>query len=250
VTLTLNRPEVLNALDDALYAALAARLREIAVDDAVRCVVLTGTGRGFCAGADIGAMDPQAEPAIRRARHRRILADILRPLATLEKPVIAAVNGVAAGAGFSLALAADIVVASEEAAFTLSFSRLAVIPDLGALHFLTRVVGLHVAKELSFTGRKITAAEARDLRIVNRVVPADQLGAEAGRLAAELAAGAPMALAQIKTLLNRASTMTLEDLLELEAYAQAFAYTTSDYREAVAAFRARRPPAFGTPRTP
>ena len=243
-TITLNRPEVMNATNDTLYRELSALLLEVARDDSVGAVVLTGAGRGFCAGADVRAMDPDAGPLKRRARHRWILRDILRPLIELEKPVIAAVNGAAVGAGFNIALACDIVLASERAVFSQIFARLALVPDLGGLYLLTRVVGLNKAKELCFTAKKISAAEAFDLGIVNHVVPDNDLLARAQEMAAQIAAGPPTALAMVKTLLNKSSTATLDQMLEYESYAQTVAYSTAEHREGVAAFREKRDPDF------
>lgn len=243
-TITFNRPEALNAANDQFYREMQGLLRDIAADDAVGAVILTGAGRGFCAGADVKSMDPDMPLLARRARHRWILADILRPLVNLEKPVIAAVNGVAVGAGFNIALAADIVIASEAAVFSQIFTRLGLVPDLGGLHLLTRVVGLNKAKELCFTARKIGAQEAQALGIANRVVPADQLMDEARKLASEIAAGPPTALAMIKDLLNKSSNSTLEQMLEYETYAQTVAYSTPEHKEGVAAFREKRQPDF------
>ncbi|MGO9771496.1 MAG: enoyl-CoA hydratase/isomerase family protein [Roseiarcus sp.] len=243
-TITFNRPAAMNALNDRLYHEMSQAIRDVADDDAVGCVVLTGAGRGFCAGADVKAMNPDTSPLARRKRHRWILADMLRPLATLEKPVIAAVNGAAVGAGFSIALAADIVIAGEAAVFSQIFVRLGLAPDLGGLYLLTRVVGLNKAKELCFTGKTIDAAEALALGVVNRVVKAERLDEEARRLAVEIAAGPPTALATIKTLLNRSSTSTLDQMLEYETFAQTLAYTTAEHREGVAAFREKRAPDF------
>jgi 2-(1,2-epoxy-1,2-dihydrophenyl)acetyl-CoA isomerase len=239
-TVTLNRPDVMNATNDQLYRELSALIREIADDDRVGCVVLTGAGRGFCAGADVKAMNPDMKLLARRKRHRWILADILRPLVNLEKPVIAAVNGTAVGAGFNLALAADIIIASDKAIFSQIFTKLGLVPDLGGMYLLTRVVGLNKAKELCFTARKIDAAEALALGIVNRVVPAEDLPGAAAALAEEIAAGPPTALAMIKTLLNKSSNSTLEQMLEYESFAQTLAYTTPEHREGVAAFREKR----------
>jgi 2-(1,2-epoxy-1,2-dihydrophenyl)acetyl-CoA isomerase len=243
-TVTFNRPQAMNATTDELYRELAALIREIGDDESIGCVVLTGAGRGFCAGADVKAMNPDMKLLARRKRHRWILADVLRPLVMLEKPVIAAVNGAAVGAGFNIALAADIIVASEAAVFSQIFTRLGLVPDLGGLHLLTRVVGLNKAKELCFTARKVGAAEALALGFVNRVVPADRLLPEARALAAEIAAGPPTALAMIKSLLNKSSNSTLEQMLEYESYAQTLAYTTPEHREGVAAFREKRAPNF------
>ncbi|SEF08007.1 2-(1,2-epoxy-1,2-dihydrophenyl)acetyl-CoA isomerase [Rhizobiales bacterium GAS188] len=243
-TVTFNRPHAMNATTDQFYRELAALIRQIGDDEMIGCVVLTGAGRGFCAGADVKAMNPDMKLLARRKRHRWILADVLRPLVMLEKPVIAAVNGAAVGAGFNIALAADIIIASEAAVFSQIFIRLGLVPDLGGLHLLTRVVGLNKAKELCFTARKVSAAEALTLGFVNRVVPADRLLDESHALAAEIAAGPPTALAMIKTLLNKSSNTTLDQMLEYESYAQTLAYTTPEHKEGVAAFREKRAPKF------
>jgi 2-(1,2-epoxy-1,2-dihydrophenyl)acetyl-CoA isomerase len=247
-TVTFNRPEVMNATNDQFYREMAGLIRDIAADDAVGAVVVTGAGRGFCAGADVKSMNPDMPLLDRRKRHRWILADVLRPLVMLEKPVIAAVNGPAVGAGFNIALAADIIIASEVAVFSQIFTRLGLVPDLGGLHLLTRVVGLNKAKELCFTAKKINAAEALSLGIANHVVPADRLGAEARKLAKEIAAGPPVALSMIKALLNRSSNSTLEQMLDYESYAQTLAYTTAEHKEGVAAFREKRSPNFAADR--
>jgi len=244
-TITLNRPDALNATNDQMYKELRSLIEDIAVDPEVRCVILTGAGRGFCAGADVKSMDPNMQLLARRRRHRGILRNVLRPLVDLEKPVIAAVNGHAVGAGFNIALAADILIASETAVFSQIFTRLGLVPDLGGLYLLTRVVGLNKAKELCFTAKKINAAEALALGIANHVVPADKLMEEARKLAVEIAAGPPTAIGMIKTLLNKSSDSTLDQMLEYEGYAQTLAYTTADHQEGVAAFREKRAPKFG-----
>jgi 2-(1,2-epoxy-1,2-dihydrophenyl)acetyl-CoA isomerase len=246
-TLTLNRPDVLNATNDALYHELSALLAQIREDPGVGCVIVTGAGRGFCAGADVKSMNPDMKTLDRRKRHRWILRDVLVPLFNLEKPVIAAVNGPAVGAGFNIALAADVIIASEAAVFSQIFTTLGLVPDLGGLYLLTRVIGLNKAKELCFTARKISATEGRELGFVNRVVPADQLLPEAHKLATTIAAGPPTALAMIKTLLNKSSTATLDQMLEYESFAQTVAYITPEHREGVAAFREKRRPNFRGP---
>jgi 2-(1,2-epoxy-1,2-dihydrophenyl)acetyl-CoA isomerase len=207
-------------------------------------VVLTGAGRGFCAGADVKSMNPDAKLLDRRARHRWILRDILQPLIALEKPVIAAVNGAAVGAGFNIALACDIVIASEKAVFSQIFTRLGLVPDLGGLYLLTRVIGLNKAKELCFTAKKITAEDGHKLGFVNHVVPHDDLMPRAQALAAEIASGPATSLAMIKSLLNKSSTSTLDQMLEYESFAQTIAYTTPEHKEGVAAFREKRQPDF------
>ena len=248
-TITFNRPEVMNATNDVLFREMAGLIRTIADDDDIGCVIITGAGRGFCAGADVKSMNPDMPLLKRRQRHRWVIADILRPLVILEKPVIAAVNGAAVGAGFNIALAADIIIASEAAIFSQIFTRLGLVPDLGGLHLLTRVVGLNKAKELCFTAKKIGAAEALSLGIANHVVPGPKLLEEARKLAVEIAAGPQTALAMIKFLLNMSSNSTLEQMLEYESYAQTIAFTTPEHREGVAAFREKRAPNFRAKRT-
>ena len=244
-TITFNRPDVLNATNDQFYKELSGLLQTIADDPDVRCVVLTGAGRGFCSGADVRGMDPNRPPLSKRKRHRWILSAVLRPLVRLEKPVIAAVNGVAVGAGMNIALAADILIASEAATFSQIFARMGLVPDLGGLHLLTRVVGLNKAKELCFTARKIQAAEALALGIANEVVPADALMGRAMALAREIASGPPFALSMVKTLLNMSSTASLEEMLEYEGYAQSLAYISGENAEGALAFKEKRAPKFG-----
>ncbi|MDB5510915.1 MAG: 2-(1,2-epoxy,2-dihydrophenyl)acetyl-CoA isomerase [Enterovirga sp.] len=243
-TVTFNRPDVLNATNDAFYRELSGLIGDIADDPEVRCVVITGAGRGFCAGADVRGMDPNRPPLSKRKRHRWILSTVLRPLVRLEKPVIAAVNGVAVGAGMNIALACDILIASEAAVFSQIFARMGLVPDLGGLHLLTRVVGLNKAKELCFTARKIAAAEALSLGIANEVVPAAELMTRARALALEIAGGPPFALSMMKTLLNMSSTATLEEMLEYEGYAQSLAYISGENAEGALAFKEKRPPRF------
>lgn len=207
-------------------------------------VILTGAGRGFCAGADLKARRDDMTEIQLRARHRWILRDVLEPLVRLEKPVIGAINGVAAGAGSSIALATDFIVASDKASFVQSFARVGLIPDLGGLYLLTRLVGLNVAKELCFTARKVDAQEALSLGLINKVVPHDELLPEARKLAAAIAKGPPTSLAMIKMLLNKSSEVTLDQMLEFEGLAQTVAYVAPEYREGLAAFREKREPDF------
>ena len=244
-TVTFNRPDVLNATNDQFYEELSGLIGTMANDPELRCVILTGAGRGFCSGADVRGMDPNRPPLSKRKRHRWILSSVLRPLVRLEKPVIAAVNGVAVGAGMNIALAADILIASEAATFSQIFARLGLVPDLGGLHLLTRVVGLNKAKELCFTARRVPAAEALALGIANEVVPADMLMNRAMSLAREIASGPPFAISMMKTLLNMSSTSTLEEMLEYEGYAQSLAYVSGENAEGALAFKEKRPPKFG-----
>ncbi len=243
-TVTLNRPDAMNATTDTMYKELQSLLGTIAADRGVGCVILTGAGRGFCAGADLKARKDDATPLERRDRHRWILKDVLEPLYRLEKPVIAAVNGAAAGAGFNIALACDFIVASDKASFMQAFAKVGLVPDLGGLYLLARVVGINRAKELCFTARKVPAEEALALGIATHVVPHDELLDRARAIAATIAAGSPTALAMTKNLLDKGTVSTLEQMLEYESYAQTVAYLTPEYEEGVQAFREKRAPDF------
>ena len=243
-TITLNRPDAMNATTDELYQEFQDALGQVASDPDVGCLILTGAGRGFCAGADLKARKDDMTPLQRRARHRWILKDILEPLVRLEKPVIAAINGVAAGAGFNIALACDFVIASDKASFIQAFAKVGLVPDLGGLYLLSRVVGIAKAKELCFTARKVGAEEAQVMGIANHVVPHDSLLDEARAIAATIAKGSPTALAMTKTLLNKSSSSTFDQMLEFESYAQTVAYLTPEYEEGVQAFREKRAPDF------
>jgi len=243
-TITLNRPDALNATTDGLYTELQNLIPQIAADEDVGAVIITGAGRGFCAGADLKSRKADATPLERRKRHRWILKDIVEPLIRLEKPVIAAVNGVAAGAGCSIALAADFVIASDKASFVQSFVRIGLVPDLAGLYMLARVIGVPRAKELCFTARKVSAEEALSLGMVSYVVPHDELMAKAQSMAGEIAKGPPTSLAMIKTLLNKSLDSSLDQMLEFEGFAQTIAYITPEHEEGVAAFKEKRDPEF------
>ena len=245
--ITLNRPQALNALSGAMKRDLADAIRRAGVDPEVRAVLLTGAGRGFCAGGDIKEMDPDSDPVATKRKLDHILSTVLVPLATLKKPTIAAVNGFAVGAGFNLALACDMIVASDTAVFSQIFVRVGLVPDCGGLYFLTRVLGLNRAKELCFTGRDVTAGEAAQLGFVNRVVPEAELMEAAHGFAAQIARGPAVAMALTKTALNLSSTASLAEMVELEALAQAVAANTDEHREGLAAFAGRRKPDFTKP---
>jgi 2-(1,2-epoxy-1,2-dihydrophenyl)acetyl-CoA isomerase len=242
-TLTLDRPAALNALTVPIKVALRETLESIAVDRSVRAVILTGAGRAFCAGQDLAEREqPEAAPLEVEVRER--YNPIIRALRTMGQPVIAAVNGVAAGAGASFAFACDLRIAAEEARFVLAFGRIGLVPDSGATWFLPRLVGPAKAAELAFLGDGVDATEALRLGLVSRVIPGDQLMPEARALAGRLAAGAPLALALTKTALDRSMTIDLDEALEGEAKLQGIAGSSTDHAEGLAAFREKRSPRF------
>ena len=240
-TLTLNRPDALNALNATMRRELAAAFRAAAKDDATRAVVITGAGRGFCAGADLRGGTGERD-------FRRVLTTEYNPLIeairTLPKPVVAAVNGVAAGAGVSLAFAADLVVAADDARFVPAFARIGLVPDSGLTRALVRGVGRHRAFEILMGERQLGADDARDLGLVAAVVPGDRLMEVAGQVARRLAAGPTTAIGLTKRLLNRAEDGTLSDALAVEAALQDVSGRTDDHAEGVAAFGEKRDPEF------
>jgi 2-(1,2-epoxy-1,2-dihydrophenyl)acetyl-CoA isomerase len=242
-TITLDRPEALNSLEATLKMELLAAFREAGRDPDVRVVILTGAGRAFCAGQDLKErLRPDPTPLDVEVRQR--FNPIVTAIRLLDKPVIAAVNGVAAGAGASLAFACDLRIAAEEATFVLAFGRIGLIPDSGATWLLPRLVGLGRAAELMLLADPLPAAEALRIGLVNRVVPAGELMAEARRMAGSLAAAAPRALALTKRALRRALESGFEATLDYEASLQGIAGRTTDHSEGLAAFVAKRPPRF------
>lgn len=241
---TLNRPDALNALNMDLKVALAAWLAEVRYDDTVRAVLLTGSGRAFCAGGDLSEMDPGRSPHQARARQDHLLREVFLPLAQLPKPVVAAVNGHAHGGGLSLALACDIVIAADDAAMSLGYVHRGLVPDCGVLYFLPRLVGTARAKELLLTGRRFDAIEAKQMGLIARTVPAAELMAAAREMALGLAHGATVALGMTKELVDHSWQLTLEQVAELEGYSQAVCRASSDHREGLAAFAEKRNVAF------
>jgi 2-(1,2-epoxy-1,2-dihydrophenyl)acetyl-CoA isomerase len=209
---TLDRPDALNALNDQMKAELADVWRELANRRDARCVLLTGAGRAFSTGGDIKQMDPERGLETTRLRMTKLLREVVIPLYRLDKPVIAAVNGHAHGLGLALALACDIAYASEGSNMSMAFVRVGLAPDGGASFLLPRLVGLNRAKELMFTGRRLTATEALDLGLINRVLPDDQLMAAAMELAVELAQGPTIALGAAKRSLNAAPLASIEEI--------------------------------------
>ncbi|MGH2511238.1 MAG: enoyl-CoA hydratase-related protein [Candidatus Limnocylindrales bacterium] len=242
-TISLDRPAALNSLEATLKVELLAALRAAGRDPAVRVVVLTGVGRAFCAGQDLKErLAPDPTPLDVEVRRR--FNPLVSAIRGLDKPVIAAVNGVAAGAGASLAFACDLRIAAEPATFVLAFGRVGLIPDSGATWLLPRLVGLGRATELILLGEPIDSAEALRIGLVNRVVPADDLAAEVQRLAAALAREAPRAMALAKRALQRAQESNFEAALDYEASLQGIAGRTADHAEGLAAFVEKRAPRF------
>lgn len=244
-TLTLNRPDAANSIDIPLARELMDAAIACDEDRDVRAVVLTGAGKMFCAGGDLRSFaEAGAGIAARLKELTAYLHAALSRLARMDAPVVAAVNGMAAGAGFSLAVAADLVIASEAAGFVMAYTNAGLVPDGSSTFFLPRRIGDRRTRELMLTNRKLTAAEALDWGLVNRVVPADRLLPAAHELAATLAAGPTRAFGAVKALLNESFEHGLETQMELEARAIAAASSTADGREGIRAFLEKRPPRF------
>ena len=247
LVLRLNRPEVRNAVDDELQERILSELERICVSVETRAVVLTGTGSAFCSGGDVRGMKsrlaapPGQIAAVGRRRLRRTQR-MVSLLADLEAVTIAAVNGPAMGVGLDLALACDLIVAADTASFAAAYLQRGLVPDGGALYFLPRRIGLAATKDLVFSGRRVTAAEALALGLADRLVPADALQLEALSLARGFASGSRTAIAFAKSIVNRTFESTREDVLERSADAQAVCYTTDEHRAAVDAFLERSKP--------
>ncbi|HEX2195231.1 MAG TPA: enoyl-CoA hydratase-related protein [Candidatus Limnocylindria bacterium] len=241
VTIVLNRPESLNALNAAMRRELLAAFKAVGRDDAARAVILTGEGRGFCSGADLRGGSSERE-------FRRVVTDeynpLIRAIRELPRPVIAAVNGVAAGAGVSLALACDLVYAADEARFIEAFVKIGLVPDCGSTRTLVRALGRHRAAQLIFTGEPLSAPEAHAAGLINVVVPAADLRSAALEAAERLAKGPTRAIAYSKRLINAAEDATLDESLAAEAALQELAGRTDDHAEGIAAFAEKREPRF------
>ena len=245
VEVTLNRADKLNSFNEEMHFALRAAL-EAARDNSKRAVLLTGAGRGFCAGQDLGDRDPRklgAAPDL-GATVRNFWAPLVRLIRSLEMPVVCAVNGVAAGAGSSVALACDIVFAAESAKFIQSFSKVGLIPDTGASWHLPHLLGEARAKALALTAEPLTATRAADWGLIWKALPDDQLMDEARALTARFAAGPTFGYAQTKRTIHAAATNDFDDHLELEADAMKACGESADYAEGVGAFLDKRTPEF------
>ena len=245
-TLTLNRPDRLNALSTPMLDGLLEALPRLAADPEIAVVILTGAGRGFCAGGDVkgmaeGASQLGLEDAVQRLRGRM---EVSRLLHEIPKPTIAMVNGPAAGAGLAMALACDLRVASESARFITAFAKVGFSGDFGGSYFLSKLVGSGKARELYYTGEPLGASQALALGIVNQVVADSELAEATMTLAARLAHGPGIALGLMKKNFNAAETGTLAELLDLEAQHQVRTARTEDHAEAARAFVEKRPPRF------
>jgi enoyl-CoA hydratase/carnithine racemase len=246
LTLTMNRPERLNALNPELAGALLQSIRRAGADDSIRCVLLMGAGRAFCAGGDIGLLTDARK---RKAAHE--LESLLRnghelvlALCDLPQPVVAAVNGAAAGGGMNLALACDVLVAAENAMFGQSFAKIGLFPDFGGTYSLPRLIGPARAAELMITGDLISAADALRMGIVNRVVPPGNLAEDARAMAEHLAAAPPLTARAVKRALRGANREELARALDFEARQQAECFLSEDCLEGLAAFAEKRKPHF------
>lgn len=240
-TITLNRPEVRNAIDDETRMEFIAALERVNNDDAVRAVIVTGKGQAFCAGGDIAGMQqrlqaPSGQIAYNGWRRQKRTHQGVALLHGLPKPTIAAVNGAASGLGCDLALACDFIMASTAASFAMSFIHRGLVPDGGGMYFLPRRVGLPRAKELIFTGRSVPAEEALAIGLVDRLSPADTLLKNAQDWAMQLSQGSSVAIALSKEILDQTFELSQEQALALGREAQAICYTTSEHHDAVAAF--------------
>lgn len=242
-TITLNRPEVYNALNDGITYELQDTLKAVAKDDQVRVVVLTGAGKAFCSGQDLKAASGQEKRSFMESLQKRY-NPIIRAMRSLPKPIICRLNGVAAGAGCSLALAADLIIASEEATLIEVFINIGLVPDSGSAYFLPRLVGMAKAFELCAMGSRVKAAEALQLGLVNRVTPVDQLDTVVKEYTDYFAQAPTKSIGLIKKMLTKATTSGLDEMLDYEAYCQEIAGTSQDYKEGVTAFLEKRKPAF------
>lgn len=246
-TITLNRPEAMNAFGGTMREDLLGVLRQASDDRRVRCIVITGAGRAFCAGGDIASMaELQTKNDTAVISQRMIVgSEVVHLLRAMPKPVIAAINGAAAGAGLNLALACDMRLAAESARLSASFVKIALIPDWGGTYLLTQLVGTAKAMELMMTGDRIDAAEALKLGLLNRVIPDAEFREEVASFARALASGPAAALSHIKRAAYLGAAGTLAEALETEAWAQRELFLADDAREGMRAFLEKRTPKFG-----
>jgi 2-(1,2-epoxy-1,2-dihydrophenyl)acetyl-CoA isomerase len=242
-TVTLNRPEVYNALNDKLTYELQDAFKATAKDDNIRVVVLTGEGKAFCSGQDLKDASNNSIQSFKDTLLKRY-NPLIGAMRNLPKPIICKLNGVAAGAGCSLALACDMIVASDEASLMEAFINIGLVPDAGSTYFLPRLVGMVKAFELCTVGKKVKADEAWRLGLINKVVPTDGLNDAVKEFTDYFSKAPTKAIGLIKRMLNKSTTASLEEMLEYEAYCQDIAGNTLDHKEGVTAFLEKRPPDF------
>lgn len=242
-TITLNRPDVYNALNDEITYELQDALKAVAKDELVRVVVLTGEGKAFCSGQDLKAASGQQKRSFMDSLHKRY-NPIIRAMRNLPKPIVCRMNGVAAGAGCSIALACDVIVANEEAQLIEIFINIGLVPDSGSSFFLPRAVGFNKAFELSSMGNRLKASEAVSIGLINKAVPAGELDAAVKGYTDFYAKAPTKSIGLIKKMLNKAQTASLDEMLDYEAYCQEIAGSSQDYKEGVQAFLEKRKPNF------
>lgn len=244
LTITLNRPEVLNALCLKMFDELSMVFHEAARDETIKVIIITGAGRAFCAGGDVkndvSKLSTMGPFELRNYIHTNVIKKIVE----MEKPIIAAINGIATGGGFDIALACDIRFASEKARISEIFVKMGIIPDLGGVYFLPRLIGLSKAKLLAFTGDIIDSREAERIGLVDKVFPDDQLMPAVERLAKQLANGPSKTIAMIKVAMNRSLSMDLNSSLDYTTNLQCLLVQTEDHKEALNAFLEKRKPIF------
>jgi 2-(1,2-epoxy-1,2-dihydrophenyl)acetyl-CoA isomerase len=242
-TIYLNEPDYLNALSPAIKDELIKSLKIVKQDHTVRVIILAGKGKSFCAGGDIKAMGG-TENALQIKEKMDYTTSIIEMIQKINKPIIAAVQGYAAGAGFSLALASDMIIAEEDTKFRLAFKNVGLIPDLGLHYFLPKAVGMWKAKELIWTGATVTAQEGEKYGFVNKVVPNGMSYEVAMQVANDLSQGPSQSYAQTKSIINNSLSFDSDTVMEMENYAQSILRTTEDHFEGIQAFREKRSPTF------
>ncbi|WP_235848452.1 enoyl-CoA hydratase/isomerase family protein [Litchfieldia alkalitelluris] len=242
MNLVMNRPESLNAFSPEMIMGLTNAVKEAGENPEIRIVVLSGSGRSFSAGGDVKTMG-EASPS-QVYDHIGKLNECILAMRSLEKPIIAAVHGFAAGAGFNLALACDLIVAAEDSKFVLSFSQVGLISDGGGLYFLPRLIGPYRAKQLLFSGEPLLVKTAKEYGIVNDTFPLDSFKEEVGKLAFKLSKGPGKAYGMIKKIADQAAVSSLSEILEQERITQTLMVTTDDHIEGVSAFKEKRKPQF------
>ena len=239
----LNRPDVFNAFNEEQSFEMQSALKAVKKDDKIRVLVITGEGRAFCSGQDLKSIAGSKNRSLSESLYKRY-NPMIKALRNLEKPIICRLNGVAAGAGASLAFACDFIVASEKSSFVEAFVGVGLVLDSGSSYFLPRLVGTQRAFEMATMGNKIKAQQAFEWGMVNRLVPHEELDQTVEEIAKYYSNAPTKAIGMMKKMLNKSSTSTLEDMLQCEAYCQEIAGRSSDYKEGVSAFNDKRKPQF------